>query len=565
MEEREYFEYERRTRIRLILSFVLGILALVILVKFVFEKSQEEINRIIEEQKAARIGLQLDKPQMNGYNTEGELVWRIKAESVEVDEDKDLVTFKGVNAEFYDEGEKAIEVSVDNLIYDRKSRNMEMFGGIDLVTADGLIVDTTKVRWLDFYQRFIFDQGAKIVTKEGNIIKADYIQSNRTLDQMEGVGHVEIYIKEFTDEELIKKHELTEEKVQLEEFKDVIITAEKAIYDRQGQVVVGTSRLYEKPFVITAPDGRPIDVSKFQPEPTPVYFKKKELEIVAYHVEAHIKKKWVTASGNIRGRILPSQPRANEDPALKYMRRQYTYFQSGDLEYFWGEDYARTLSETIVVQKGRVARGGRITYYGKYREPGRPGLQKALFIEGGVSLWQKSGKWMFEENLLEGVKEEELQKILQKEVDISAQRIVVFLNRNDLHAAGMVIARQKDREVKADEVLYYDSEKKFIANGNAYFRDKDGQEFYGDQIIYYSDREDIEVNGQSAARIRIPDKYFKDLDEAIARIKGEKKKGGEAKEDEEGGGINERAEVQPNKTAKAESGSGKNEAISTKK
>lgn len=528
-EEKDYELRVRRARRFIFLVSILGVVLFFLLVRYIFIQSEREVRKIIEEQKKARMALELTKPKMRGYNPKGELVWNIEAETVEVDEEKNTVTFKNTKAEFYDEGEKVIDIKVGRLVYDQSSRNMEMSNGIDLVTSDGLVVETKRTKWYDYYQRFVFDQGAKIISEEGNVISADYLQSNRTLDQMEGVGHVTIFIKEFTDKELIKRHKLTEEEVKLEEFKGVHISAEKAIYNREKEIIVATTRLYEKPFRILSPEGKEIDVSIYQRKPTPVFFKKQELEVYAVHVEAHIKDKWVQAMGKVRGRILKSKPRENEDPALKVMREKVTYFLTENVEYFWDEDYVRTLSETIVVQEDRYARGGRITYYGKYQEPGRPGLQKALFIEGGATLWQKSGEWMFEENLLEGIKEEELKKILREEVDISAEKIVVFLNRNDLHAAGRVSARQRDREVKADEIIYYDSEKKFIANGNAYFRDRDGQEFFGDQIIYFSDREDIEVNGAGTARIKIPEKYRKDVDDALARIRGEKKEEKERK------------------------------------
>ena len=66
------------------------------------------------------------------------------------------------------------------------------------------------------------------------------------------------------------------------------------------------------------------------------------------------------------------------------------------------------------------------------------------------------------------------------------------------------------------------SDKKFIANGNAHFIDKEAQEFYGQQIIYFSNSEDIEVNGSGTATIKIPEKYRKDIDRALERVKGKK-------------------------------------------
>ncbi len=171
-----------------------------------------------------------------------------------------------------------------------------------------------------------------------------------------------------------------------------------------------------------------------------------------------------------------------------------------------------------------------------------PGFQRAMFVEGDIHIWQKNGEWMFDEGLLDDVKEEELQKMLREQSDVQADRMVVFLNRNDFHATGNVLAQQENRVIRGDEVLYTDENKEFIANGNAYFRDKEGQEFYGQQIIYFSEAEDIEVNGSSTATIKIPPKYREDVDRALSRIRG--KKTPESKDEAQEG-----AEETPEETA----------------
>ena len=100
----------------------------------------------------------------------------------------------------------------------------------------------------------------------------------------------------------------------------------------------------------------------------------------------------------------------------------------------------------------------------------------------------------------------------------------------------------KSNPQKADE------NKKFIANGNAYFVDKEGQEFYGQQIIYFSEAEDIEVNGASTATIKIPDKYRDDVDRALSRIKGKR---AEEEEPEEAASQGEATAGDETETAEA--------------
>ncbi len=530
--ERERYALRERRMERLRLALI--ILAIVlsgILVRYVFVMSNLEVKRILERQRAERYTLQLETPKMKGFNVKGEKVWEIGAESVSIDETRNIVTFLKTTATFYDEGEESLSASVGRLEYNRDTRNMELMEGIEMRTVDDVDVLTSRVVWLDYYQRFIFPEGAKLVTDEGNYIKSDYMQSDKKLDHLEAVGHVFVWVSEMKDMTLIEKHELTREDVDLKEFKNVTIVAEKLLYDRKKQVMLATSRLYPKAFRVMSPLGEEVKIEDYQPEPSQLFFKKKEVEIFANHLEVHIDEKWARAKGDIEGKILPSKEDPDEDKALRVMRRERTWFTTDDVEYYWGEDYVRTYAPTTIVQNERMAKAHEITYFGKYRETGVPGTQRAMFIEGGIQMWQKSGEWMFEEELLEEVKEEELKKMFREQSDISADRMVVFLNRNDFHASGGVVTRQENRTIRADEILYTDGDKKFIANGNAHFVDKEGQEFYGQQIIYFSETEDIEVNGASTATIKIPDKYRDDVDRALSRIEGKKKS--EAEEEEE--------------------------------
>jgi len=524
IKERELYALRERRMERLRLALVIIAIALLgVLVRYIFVQSNLEVQRILEQQRAERYTLQLETPKMKGFNVKGEKVWEIGAESVSIDESRNIVTFLNTTATFYDEGEESLRASVGRLEYNRDTRNMELMEGIEMRTVDDVDVLTSRVVWLDYYQRFIFPEGAKLVTQEGNYIKSDYMQSDKKLDHLEAVGHVFVWVSEMKDMTLIEKHELTREDVDLKEFKNVTIAAEKLLYDRKQQVILATSRFYHKPFRVMSPQGQEVKIEDYQPEASQLFFKKKEVELFANHLEVHVDEKWARATGNIKGEILPSKGNPNEDKALRVMRRERTWFTTDDVDYYWGEDYVRTYAPTTIVQNERLAKAHEVTYFGKYRESGVPGTQRAMFIEGGIQVWQKSGEWMFDEELLEEVKEEELKKMFREESDISADRMVVFLNRNDFHAAGDVMARQENRTVRADEILYTDGDKKFIANGNAYFVDKEGQEFYGQQIIYFSEAEDIEVNGASTATIKIPEKYRDDVDRALSRIKGKKK------------------------------------------
>jgi lipopolysaccharide assembly outer membrane protein LptD (OstA) len=512
----------KRERTRLITALI-STAVFILTVGIIFRMSDREVKQILDSQKLGRATLELRKPVMKGFNTEGQKVWEIQSEHLSVDDTTNEITFTNTVATFFDKGEESLKATVGKLVYNRDTRNMELTEGIKMVTADKIDVLTKRVIWLDYYQRFIFPEGAKLVTEEKNYLKADYLQSDRKLDHLEAVGHVAIWIKAMKDDTLIRKRELAKGEVKLSELKDIEINAEKVVYDREQQIIVATSRLYNKPFRVNAPDGTEIKVDKYQKKVEPVFFKKKEIEVFANHLEVHLDDKYANAKGNIRGIIYPSAGAKNDDKALKVLRKERTWFKTDDMDYYWGDDYVRTYSPTTVVQNNRLARAEDLTYFGKYTESGVPGTQRAMFIEGGVHVWEHDGKWIFDNKLLEEVKEKELRKIMQEEADIKADRMVAMLNRADFHAQGDVEVVQKNRRMRADEILYTDKDKKFIANGNAHFVDKEKQEFYGQQIIYYSNNEDIEVNGSGTATLKIPKKYREDIDRALERIKGKKR------------------------------------------
>ncbi len=196
---------------------ILAVILAAVLVRVVFVGSDREVQRILERQRAERYTLELSTPKMKGFNVEGQKAWEIEAQSVSVDETRNLVTFLDSTATFFDEGEKSLSAKVGRLEYNRETRNMELLEGIEMRTVDNVDVLTSRVVWLDYYQRFIFPQGAKLLTQEGNYIKSSYMQSDRKLDHLEAVGHVFVWVSEMKDLTLIEKHELTREEVNLKE------------------------------------------------------------------------------------------------------------------------------------------------------------------------------------------------------------------------------------------------------------------------------------------------------------------------------------------------------------
>ena len=91
----------RRARTRLITALVCTA-AFIVLVRVIFFFSDREVKVILDRQKLGRATLELRKPQMKGFNTEGQKVWEIESEHLSLDESTNEITFNKTTATFFD-------------------------------------------------------------------------------------------------------------------------------------------------------------------------------------------------------------------------------------------------------------------------------------------------------------------------------------------------------------------------------------------------------------------------------------------------------------------------------
>lgn len=529
MERRKYERARRRELLLGLLRFIL-LTALVVIsyftVRYVNLRSEGEIAAVRERAESDYYLIaeteEGEKVRMTVVDDQGKLSMEISGDEVSLTSDQKTAVFSGADATYYEDDQPSIVMHADRIEYDMQTEDFLLTGSLKVESIrDGMTVAAKSLIWRRAKDpsragkgikvpAFSFPDGVSIVTRDGNTMRADYMQADKELRYMEFVGHVTGELVEFEDTEFISEREITDiEELKLEDFEKLAFNAEQVIYDKRNQVVLATSRFYDRAFKIIDLDGQEVKVEDFHEAPQPVKFSREEITIEANHLEAHIEKQWVVCTGDINMLIPPAESEEGDDRSLKVVKRFETRIATGKLEYFWGRDHIITHMPTRVEQEDRLALADRIVYWG---------ARKQVLLDGSITVVQGSGRWLVDEELIE-VDDHDMERAVTSYAELFADRAVIYLDNNDFIASGSVLARQDERETAADTIVYQDEIKRLTAQGNVKFRDKDRQTLLCGGLVFHNDSDFMEVRGGASASIRLPAKYANDINRTLAEVR----------------------------------------------
>jgi lipopolysaccharide export system protein LptA len=496
-------------------------------VDYIFLRSETEVQRVKTRPDSPHYLIVENQMGMKEVNDDGELAMEITGESVTLSQDQRTAVFKGAKATYYEGGRVSLTMKAGEITYDTQTEDFVLKDGLDILTSDGMSVQADEVIWrrakspaaqrvaanITQVPAFAFPKGVNVRSRDGNTLQSSYMQADRELQYMEFVGNVRGDVASLQDTTFIEERGLTDlDEIKLEDVEKLSFEAEQVIYDKRKQVMLATSRFYDRSFQVMDPDGRSVKVEDYQPLQRQVTFSKEDITIRCNHIEAHIGRKWASAVGNIEMQMRPSQPKQfGEDRALQVLRRFTTSIRTDELEYFWGRDYVAVHSRARVEQDDRLAVADRLTYWG---EPDK----KMVLLDGNIAIVSGSGSWMFEEDLIE-VDNHDMRRAVESYSELMGDRAVIYLANNDFIASGNVQIRQDERDVVADTIVYEDEIKRITAQGNVKFRDKDGQTFLCGGLVFHKQTEFLEVKGGAMADILLPAKFANDINRAIAEAR----------------------------------------------
>lgn len=492
---------------------------------YIFEKSRLEIEAITNRPD---MDIYLDSRDvaMKVIDDEGKLSMTIRNARISLSADQKTATFTPasgkdkIEAIFLEDGEVSLLMEAGNIEYDTESEDFILTDGLRIETSDGMVVETEKVEWRRVKDpgktrgikdpNFRFPLGVHIYNRDGNELTADYMQADKDLLYMQMVGNVRGVVRKMEDTEFISGRGLADvDELYLDDFETLTFLAEKVIYDKRNEVILATSRFYDREFVIRDMDGRVVRIEDYQDTIVPVTFAKKEITIRADHIEAHIKEQWMECFGHVDMVIPAAEPEEGDDKSLLSVKQFDTRVAAEDLEYFWGRDYILTHGPTRVEQEDRLAMADQIIYWG---------AEKQVLLDGNITIIQGSGQWLFDDELV-SLQDHDMRRMVSSYTEVYANRAVIYLNNNDVIASGDVFFRQDEREVAAETIVYQDDIKRISAKGNVRFVDKDGQALIANSLVFHNDSNFMEIRGGMAATLSIPAKYANDVNTTLSNLR----------------------------------------------
>jgi LPS export ABC transporter protein LptC len=91
--------------------------------------------------------IELSESELIHYDDEGEIIWMLWARSVQYFEQETQA--EGVEVRFLDEGKEVLYVRAERLIFDHRSGDLKMSGGVSVSDPEGLRLSTDEAYWDD--------------------------------------------------------------------------------------------------------------------------------------------------------------------------------------------------------------------------------------------------------------------------------------------------------------------------------------------------------------------------------------------------------------------------------
>jgi LPS export ABC transporter protein LptC len=122
---------------------------------------------------------------------DGKMLWELKAETIEIDDDTKNVQMKNVIGTFYQDKGGKIEIKAPEAFLDNKTKDITMPVKVEAIASDGGTFAANEVRWSGQEQRF-YGSGNIVVTKDDAVITGDKIESDATMEKVKVYGNAKV-------------------------------------------------------------------------------------------------------------------------------------------------------------------------------------------------------------------------------------------------------------------------------------------------------------------------------------------------------------------------------------
>ena len=139
--------------------------------------------------------VQMSEGRISGADPAGRLQWELEARDLVVDNERQEVRLEQVTGHFYEQGRRVVTVAAAGGVFDLRSRDVSLTGGVRAHTPTGRRVAAERVHWDAAARRLTATGGVRLV-QGGMEVRADRLESDVALRRTRLVGHIRVRVRE---------------------------------------------------------------------------------------------------------------------------------------------------------------------------------------------------------------------------------------------------------------------------------------------------------------------------------------------------------------------------------
>ncbi|MDQ7842478.1 MAG: LPS export ABC transporter periplasmic protein LptC [Armatimonadota bacterium] len=133
--------------------------------------------------------LRIEGTTLSGTDPRGNLVWEIRATTLEVDRARERIVMTSVTGQFYQAHRPRLAFAAPTAVFHTRRRDVELTGGVTARTSDGRTLRAARIRYLPA-DRVIVASGDVVLTQPGVWIRADEVRTDPALNRQRFSGQI---------------------------------------------------------------------------------------------------------------------------------------------------------------------------------------------------------------------------------------------------------------------------------------------------------------------------------------------------------------------------------------
>lgn len=141
--------------------------------------------------------LHVEGSRLAGVDPAGRKLWELRAKTVQIDRERNTVTFTEVVGQLYQAGVPQFMFTALRGVMFIGSRDVELAGGVSGRTSTGRSLQAPQVRW-DAARQQLTASGGITLTEPGMVISADKVVTDAALHRTTFTGNIRVKVTQST-------------------------------------------------------------------------------------------------------------------------------------------------------------------------------------------------------------------------------------------------------------------------------------------------------------------------------------------------------------------------------